>query len=150
MQSLDVILKEQKIFEGLREEDHKLIAGCAFNTHFEANQYIFREGENADTFYIIRYGTVGLELRNPKGGIITVQTLREGDVLGWSWLFEPYRWTYDAHAISMVRAVALDGRCLRTKCDHDHTLGYELMRRFAHIMVERLQATRMQVLDLYA
>ena len=73
----------------------------------------------------------------------------EGDVLGWSWLFPPYRWHYSARATTLVRMTAFDGKCLRDKCESDHNLGYELMKRFAGIMMERLQATRMQVMDVY-
>ena len=70
-------------------------------------------------------------------------------MLGWSWLFPPYRWHLDARAIEAVRAVAFDGACLRQKSIDDHELGYELMRRFAEVIVSRLQATRMQLLDVY-
>ncbi len=78
-----------------------------------------------------------------------ISTLGEGAVVGWSWLFPPHRWSFDARALEQVRAVAFDGGCLRGKCDADHELGYELMRRFAAVMLERLQATRLQLLDVY-
>jgi CRP-like cAMP-binding protein len=75
--------------------------------------------------------------------------LAAGEVLGWSWLIPPYHWKFDARAIEQTRALALDGKCLRTKCEEDHDLGYELLKRFAQIMEERLQATRLQLLDVY-
>ena len=71
------------------------------------------------------------------------------DVLGWSWLIPPYRWRFDARAIDLTRAIALDGKCLRGKCDQDPRLGYELLKRVAAIMAERLHATRLQMLDVY-
>ncbi len=77
------------------------------------------------------------------------QTVAEGDVLGWSWLFPPYRWVFDAQALELTRALVFDGTCLRGKCEDDHNLGYELMKRFAHVVVQRLQATRLQLLDVY-
>ena len=80
---------------------------------------------------------------------ITVQTIREGEILGWSWLIPPYRWRFDAKAADLTRAIALDGKCLRTKSEEDHDLGYELMKRFAGIIVERLESARLQLLDVY-
>ncbi len=126
-----------------------MIVGCAANVRFEAGEYIFREGEDANQFYIIRHGKVALELFTPERGVLTIQTLGAGDVLGWSWLFPPYRWRFDARALELTRAIALDGTCLRNKCDEDHNLGYELVKRFAQIIIERLQATRLQLLDVY-
>ena len=82
---------------------------------FEAGQYLFHEGESADQFYLLRHGRVALELRDPARGAVTLQTLREGEVFGLSWLVPPYRWTYDARAIDLVRAIAIDAACLRRK-----------------------------------
>jgi CRP-like cAMP-binding protein len=80
---------------------------------------------------------------------VTIETINEGEVLGWSWLFPPYKRQYDARAIVLTRAIAFDGKCLRGKCDQDQQLGYELMRRFAQVMVDRLRAARVQMLDIY-
>ena len=77
-------------------------------------------------------------------------TVDEGEILGWSWLLPPYQWRCHAHAIETVRAIALDGKCLRTKCEQNHDLGYEILKRFAQIMEQRLEATRLQLLDVYA
>jgi CRP/FNR family cyclic AMP-dependent transcriptional regulator len=93
---------------------------------------------------------VAVEIFAPQKGPITIETVVEGDVLGWSWLVPPYNWRFDARAMEMTRAVALDGVCLRNKCETDHDLGYELMKRFANIIDRRLQATRLQLLDIYA
>jgi hypothetical protein len=78
-----------------------------------------------------------------------VNTVAEGEVMGWSWLVPPYRWHFDGKAIDFVRAIALDGKCLRTKCEKDHDLGYELLKRFSEMMSHRLDAARMQLIDLY-
>lgn len=149
LKSIDSLLKEHSFFEGLDPEYLKLIAGCGSNIKFNSEDYIFREGQNADHFYIIRYGKIALEISSPNRGPITIETISEGDVLGWSWLYPPYRWFLDARAISLVRAVALDGKCLREKCEDDPRLGYELMKRFSYIIAERLQGTRLRLLDLY-
>lgn len=148
-QTLEPLLAEHPFLRGLEPRYVALLAGCAANVRFDAGEYIFREGEDANEFYIIRHGKVALELFTPERGILTIQTLGAGDVLGWSWLFPPYRWRFDARARELTRAIALDGTCLRRKCDEDHSLGYELVKRFAHIIIERLQATRLQLLDVY-
>lgn len=149
MKTLDALVAESPVFAGLDQPYLELIAGCAQNVGFEAGKYLFREGDPADTFYLVRHGRVLLETFVPGRGALTVQTVDEGDVVGWSWLFSPYRWHFDARALDEVRAVAFDGACLRGKCDDDHTLGYELLGRFAPVMLERLQATRIQLLDVY-
>ncbi len=149
MHSLEGILSEHPFFQGLDEEYRRLIVGCASNVRFDAAEFLFLEGEQANHFYVIRHGSVALEVDVPGRGPITVQTLHPGDVAGWSWLFPPYRWHFDARAVEPVRAIALDGACLRGKCDEDPRLGYELFKRFAHIMVDRLQATALQLADVY-
>jgi CRP/FNR family cyclic AMP-dependent transcriptional regulator len=149
MKTLDAIVAESPIFAGLDQAHLELIAGCAQNTGFEAGHYLFREGDQADTFYLVRHGRVLLETFVPGRGPLTIETIDEGDVVGWSWLFAPYRWHYDARALDMVRAVAFDGACLRGKFNDDKSLGYELLMRFSPVMVERLQATRLQLLDVY-
>jgi CRP-like cAMP-binding protein len=127
----------------------QLFVDCASNIRFNAGDMIFREGDEADTFYLIRHGRVALETSAPEGGSAVIQTLGDGDVLGWSWLVAPFRWRFDARAMEPVRAVALDGRCLRGRAEEDHDLGYELMKRCAQVMERRLQATRLQLLDVY-
>ncbi len=116
---------------------------------FEAGQYLFHEGEDADQLYLLRHGGVALELAVPGRGAVTIQTFRAGEIVGVSWLIPPYRWTSDAKALELTRAIAISGTCLRHKCEQDHSLGYELMKRVVPILVERLHATRMQILDVY-
>ena len=92
---------------------------------------------------------MALETSAPQRGSAIIQTLGEGEVLGWSWLVAPYRWRFDARVVEAVRAIALDGKCLRGRSEEDHDLGYELMKRFAQVMEQRLQAARLQLLDVY-
>jgi CRP-like cAMP-binding protein len=110
---------------------------------------LLREGDPADRFFLIRRGTVALEVSAPGRGALTIETLDDGDPVGWSWLFAPYRWQFDARTVGPCELVAFDGACLRGKCEEDHELGYQLMRRFAANVVSRLQATRLQLLDVY-
>ncbi len=149
METLARLLAEHPFLQDLKPEHIELITGCASNVRFDADQFIFREGDEANQFYIIRHGKVALEIYAPGKGPITIETLEEGDILGWSWLFPPYHWHFDARAVELTRAIALDGKCLRNKCDEDHSLGYELVKRFSRVLVDRLQATRMKLLDLY-
>jgi len=149
METLERTLAEHPFFKDLGEPYLKLVTGCASNVRFEPDKFIFREGEEADQFYLIRQGRVALQVFLPDRGAITVETLEEGDILGWSWLIPPYHWHFDARALELTRAIALDGKCLRNKCEEDRSLGYELLKRFAHIMEDRLSSTRLQLLDLY-
>lgn len=149
MEGLERIVREHPFFAGLAEEPCRLVAGCAKNVRFEAGQYLFHESQQIDQFYLLRHGRVAMQLTEPGRGAITFQTVGEGEVIGVSWLVPPYRWTYDAQALELVRAIAIDAKCLRNKCEADHDLGYELMKRFVPILVERLHATRLQMLDVY-
>jgi len=149
LRSLESVLADVPLFEGLDDTDLELLAGCAGNVHFASGDYLFREGDKADAFYVIRQGGVALELFVPTRGAVIIDTLDAGDVLGWSWLFTPYRWHFDARAVGVVRATGFDGACLRGKCEDDPALGYRLMERFARIAIERLQSTRLRLLDVY-
>ncbi len=149
MRTLDLILRDVPLFHGLSEQQLELLAGCAGNVHFTDGQVLFREGDPADTFLLIRHGGVAIETFVPARGAITIETVEAGDVVGWSWLFPPYRWHFDARALSVVRATAFDGACLRGKCLDDPELGFELMSRFAQVLMERLQWTRLRLLDVY-
>jgi CRP/FNR family cyclic AMP-dependent transcriptional regulator len=143
------LLRDAPFFRGLRSDWVALVAGCGSNVQFAAGELIFREGDAADSFYLLRHGSVALEAHVPASGDLVIETIDAGDVLGWSWLFPPYRWHFDAHATTVVRATAFDGTCLRGKCDADPALGYELTSRFAQTLIERLQWTRLRLLDVY-
>ncbi len=138
------------LFDGLPQRYVDLIAGCARFSRFHADAAIFLEGQQADRFFLLREGRVSLEVFSPERGRLVVQTLGPGDALGWSWLFPPYRWHLDAIAREPVAAVAFDAACLRGKCRVDHELGHVLMERFGELMLQRLKATRLQLLNVYA
>ncbi len=138
-----------EVFAGLAPEYLDLITGCGQNVHFDAGVILQREGDPADVFYLIRRGSVALEVHHPGAEPIRILTEGPGEPVGWSWLFEPYRWHLDARTIQPCSLIALDGACLRGKCEQDPALGYELMRRFARCLVERLEATQFQLLDVY-
>lgn len=149
MKTLEPVLANHAFFRDLPPEYLPILLGCASNAVFEAGVYIFREGGAADNFYLIREGKVALEAAAAGQNPLTVQTLSGGEVLGWSWLVPPFRWCFDARAVETTRVAALDGKCLRRKCEDEPRLGYELLKRFAGVIVARLQASRMQALDVY-
>jgi CRP/FNR family transcriptional regulator, cyclic AMP receptor protein len=143
------LLAAHPFFADLTGSDLDLVAGCGQNMHFGAGQALFTEGGPADTFFVVRHGHVALSVHSPDRHELVVGTAGEGDVLDWSWLFPPHRWTTDARAVDDTSAVVLDGACLRDKCDADTSLGYRLMLRFAQLAQERMQQMRLQLLDLY-
>jgi CRP/FNR family cyclic AMP-dependent transcriptional regulator len=149
MENLESILAEHPFFHGLRPDHLNLLVGCASNVRFDAGKYILREGEEANQFFLIRFGRVALELGTPNKGPVIIETLDQGEILGWSWLIPPYTWHFDARALELTRAIALDGKCLRKKIEADHELGYVVMKRFSELMVQRFQVTRLQLLDMY-
>jgi CRP/FNR family cyclic AMP-dependent transcriptional regulator len=143
------LVREAPDFEGIDADHLELIAGCAHNEGFEQGEYLLREGEGADTFFVIRKGHVALETFVPQRGALTIETIESGGLLGWSWLVPPYRVDFDARAVETTRAIAFDAACLRGKFDDQPGLGYDLMKRFVPVIVERLQATRLRLLDVY-
>ncbi|MBM4269397.1 MAG: cyclic nucleotide-binding domain-containing protein [Deltaproteobacteria bacterium] len=149
MKDLEHLLREHPFASGLPSAALSLLVGCASNVQYEPGEYLFRTGEPADRFFILRHGEVAVEVYAAGRGRITIETAGEGDVLGWSWLVPPHRWLFDGRAITLTRAIALDGACLRAKCEANHDLGYELLKRVTHVMAERLTSARLQVLDLY-
>ena len=149
MQTLEAVLAEHAFFRDLPQDDLQLIAGCGSNVRFPGGARLFHEGDPADRFFLIRHGKVALEIGSPERGRVVIQTLGAGDLLGWSWLVPPYRMSCDARAVELTRATAFDGACIRRKCEADPRLGYELLKRFAQVIGQRLRATRLQLLDVY-
>jgi len=150
MRRLEDLIAEAPVFAGLDRSHLEFIAGCGSNEHGDAGRYLFREGEPAGRFYLIRKGTVAVEIAAPGRPPIVIETLHAGDVTGLAWLFEPHRSQFDVRVSEAAALTAFDGVCLRAKCEADHELGYQLMRRFAVLSAERLEATRLQLLDVYA
>jgi CRP/FNR family cyclic AMP-dependent transcriptional regulator len=149
IEGMEKFVSEHKFFTGLDDETTKFIAGCARNVRFEAGEHLFRTGEPANEFYLIRHGRVALDMVVPGRDALTFQTAEPGEVVGVSWLVPPYKWIHDARAVDLVRAIGMDATCLRQKCDADHSVGYAMMLRFVPVLVERLESTRLQILDVY-
>ena len=150
METLEPLLAEHPFVRGMSPSQIETIAGCASNARFEAGQYLYKDGEEANQFYIIRKGRIAIEAAPPTGNPILIQTYGDGEILGWSWLVPPYRWRFSGKALELTRVLMLDGKCLRGKCEKDHELGYELLKRFADILAGRLDSARLQLIDMYA
>jgi CRP-like cAMP-binding protein len=145
--TLQAILAEHPFLKGLRAEHLKVLVPSAMQTEFQADELIFREGDIANRFYLIQNGRVAIEAPRADGAAAALQVIGDGDVLGWSWLFPPYYWHFDARALKPTSAIFLYGTRLREQCEEDHELGYQLLKRIAQVLIQRLQATRKQLLD---
>ncbi|PLX38505.1 MAG: Crp/Fnr family transcriptional regulator [Hyphomicrobiales bacterium] len=150
LQNMETLLKELAFFQEFDESTVALLAGCASNVVFEAGSYVARAHDEANKFFFLRHGDVALELDVPTRDPLVVETLHPGDALGWSWITAPHRWSFDARAVTLVRALAFDATCLRGKMDANHEVGYQLMRRFIPVIAKRLEGARLQLADLYA
>ncbi len=143
METLSEILSDYLIFHDLSDKSLKILSSVTTLVQFRPEEVIFCKGEKSKYFYLIRKGRTVLEDFLEEKGAVTVQVLGEGDVLGWSWLIPPYRWHFEAKAVDDVEAFRIDAEKIREKMAEDHDLGYELLRRFINIVVDRLQATRL-------
>lgn len=150
MEGLERIVMQHPFLKGLESQLGATISGCARNLRFAEGTYLFREGAAADEFFLIRDGRVALEIAAPGSQPGIFATLGVGEIAGISWLAPPYRWTFDARVVAPLRAIGIDARCLRAKCEADNHLGYEMMKRLSAVLVARLHATRLQMLDVYA
>lgn len=149
MESLQSVLAAQPFLKWMDERHIDAIAECAVSAEFQGGQFLFRQNQDASFFFLITHGRVDVELFSAQGGPVVLQSLRSGDVLGWSWLVPPHHWRMDARAVDDTSAIALDAEKLREKMEQDHELGYELMKRFILVITQRLESARLELLSLY-
>ncbi len=132
----------------MKPEHLKKLLAVAMFKRFERDQIVFTEGEPANRFYLICRGKIALESRNNGQSVPVVQFVGEDEVLGWSWLFPPYYWHFDARAVEPTSAIFFYGTRLREQCEEDPVFGYEIMKRVAAVVIKRLQIVRVQLLQL--
>ncbi|MFL5334652.1 MAG: cyclic nucleotide-binding domain-containing protein [Geminicoccaceae bacterium] len=149
MEGLERIVLAHPFFAGLDPKLGEAITGCVRNHRFDPGQYLFHEGDPANEFFLIRHGSVALEILPPGQKAVVISTEPAGSIVGTSWLAAPYQWRFDARARELTRAIGVDAKCLRGKCEADNHLGYEMMKRFLPLVAGRLDDTRMQLLDVY-
>ena len=140
-------LAEQPFLKGMNKRQLELLMENSMMAEFKADERIVYEGGTANRFYLILQGRVDLESPVMGGNGIHIQTLGAGDVLGWSWLYPPYLWHFDARAVTPTTAIFFYGTRLRKLCEENHDLGYELMKRVSEIVIRRLQATRRELAE---
>ncbi|HEY8835972.1 MAG TPA: cyclic nucleotide-binding domain-containing protein [Chthoniobacterales bacterium] len=139
-------LAAHPFLKGMSPHHLELLALCAMPTEFEAGQFVLREGEPASGFYLIETGTVALETKADDGKTVVIDTVSAGEPLGWSWLFPPYLWSFDARASEPCTALCFSGLLLRQHREDDLTLSHELHKRASEVMVRRLQAARKKLI----
>jgi len=147
MKTLETSIAQHPFLKGMSPEYLRILADSAMLAEFKEGEIIFREGDPANRFYLIEEGRVVLESRKLDRPPVQIQTIGAGDVLGWSWLFPPYYWNFEARSLEPTRAIFFYGTRLREKCEEDRGFGYELMKRMSAVMLQRLQATRKQLLE---
>jgi CRP-like cAMP-binding protein len=149
MKSLDLLIAEHPFFDGLNIHYLPWLEQCATYMRFGIGQPIFQQGSEADHFYLIEKGQVGLETFVSGRGDVTIQTLGPGEALGWSWLMPPYQWHFTARSLEPSEMIAFCAKSLRDKAKANPEFGYELVIRVAQVLFHRLEATRRRLLDVY-
>ena len=148
MHTLDDLLAEHPFLEDMSEPARQIIAGCARNTRADPGEYIARQGDLADHIYLIRHGLVRVQTRIPGRDPAVIETLGDGDILGWSCLVPPYCWRFDVRASHLTRLTSLDAICLRRKCNEDHRLGYQIYQRVLPAMAHTIDGQRHKMMEL--
>lgn len=143
------MLAGHAFLHGIGDRQLDALAAMARVSSLAAGTMLGREGEPAEAFYLIQSGRVALEIHTPERGAVRIQTVGAGEPVGWSWLIPPHRWQFDARAVDSVQAIAIDGAPLCQRCEQDHELGYQLLKRLVTVVASRLAATRLQLLDIY-
>lgn len=148
-EDLSEVLASHRFFAHMKPEFIQALASCASLKNYKAQAMLGTEGEPSDFFFALLDGRVAIETYQPGLNRLVLLTIHGGEIVGWSWLFPPYEWVFDARARTPVRTLAFDAQSLREKCEKDSALGFELMKRFSQVMTLRLKATRLQLLDMY-
>lgn len=146
--AVESVIAGHPFLRDLKPAHLRLLADSAMRMRYAAGQLLFREGDPANRFYLIEQGRVSLESHRTDEAPAPIQEIGPGDVLGWSWLFPPYYWHFDARALEPTTAIFIYGTRLREACEQDHEFGFEMMKRMTQVVIRRLQATRRQLLTV--
>lgn len=134
----------------LPTEHRTRLTSLAREVSFDVGARLFEEGRRADRFWIIKTGTVALDLHVPGRRAAVIESLGHGELVGWSWHFPPYVWQLGAEATSPVRAYEFDADAVRKLCDEDPEFGRAVAVWVGRVVAHRLQSARIRLLDLYA
>lgn len=149
MENLASTLAKHPFFHGMEARHLEAIAACASPVNFPAGGYLFREAEEASRLFVINYGKVAVEIFRARRGPVTIHMVDDGQILGMLWFHKPYRWRADARAVELTRTIALDVHCLTQKCEENHDLGFELLKRYSHILTLQFRSIMLQLLDMH-
>ena len=139
-------LSAHPFLRGMSADQLGMLAKAARDVSFPARHRLFEDGGNATRFWLIQSGHVSLDLHVPGEGPVVIETICMGELLGWSWLFPPYKWAFGAVAATAVEAFEFDAPTVRRLCAADPELGYELNQRITRVLAKRLQATRIRMI----
>jgi len=146
-QSIEDYLPTHAFFSELDDNFMKFLTDSATELKIKKGDVLFQQGERADKFYLLRNGQVSVQVPALMGPTLEIQTLGEDQILGWSWLIPPYRWNFQARALEDSDLLEFDGSAILARCEEDPKFGYELLKRFAALMSERLDAARQKTMD---
>ncbi|MEU6276548.1 cyclic nucleotide-binding domain-containing protein [Streptomyces populi] len=138
------------MLRALPAQHREQLLRVAHEVSFPGGARLFEEGGHAGRFWIVRTGTVALDLRVPGRRPAVIETLGHNELVGWSWLFAPHVWHLGAETTSPVRAYEFDADEVRTLCRNDPALGMAVTQWVGQIVAHRLQSARTRLLDLYA
>jgi CRP/FNR family transcriptional regulator, cyclic AMP receptor protein len=139
-------LAAHPFLRGMSADQLSVLAEAARDVSFPARHRLFEDGGNATRFWLLQSGHVSLDLHVPGEGPVVIETVGMGEMLGWSWLFPPYRWAFGAVAVTAVEAFEFDAPAVRELCAADPRLGYELSQRISRVLAQRLQAVRIRLI----
>lgn len=140
-------LSAHEFFSGFSDDVLKFLYECSSTREIKKGQILFRQGENADKFYVVKSGRISVQIPAIIGPDLEIQTLGKDQVLGWSWLISPYKWNFQAKAEEHSELLQFDGIAILARCEQEPKFGYELLKKFAGLMSERLNAARLKMMD---
>ncbi|MCC5811381.1 MAG: Crp/Fnr family transcriptional regulator [Ectothiorhodospiraceae bacterium] len=140
-------LSAQPFFAGMEEQHLEFLSGCVRRRTVPRGDVLFRQGEWADAFYLLEDGEILVEVPAISGPSLEIQRLGPGNVLGWSWLISPFKWTFQARAEQDTPLLEFDGAAILAQCEEDPAFGYVLLKRFSSLMSERLESARRRMMD---
>ena len=140
-------LSAHKFFSELSDDVLKFLCECSSTREIKKDQILFRQGENADKFYVLRNGCISIQMPAIMGPTLDIQTLGKDQVLGWSWLISPYKWNFQTKAEEDSELLQFDGTAILARCEQDPKFGYDLLKKFAELMSVRLNAARHKMMD---
>lgn len=143
------VVYQHPFFSNLSERFVQSLLEHSSHRIFEVDEYLIQEGQPANEFYLLGYGKVSVETTTKTNETVSIQQIGEGEILGLSWLFAPYLWQFDARAIEPTRSLVFDARVLRSMCEQDHELAFQLMKRCGHELLGRLGVLRRNLADLH-